>query len=172
MRKFKVCMLGAFAVGKTSLVRRFVHSIFDARYQTTLGVKIDKKSLDVAGEPVELLVWDLAGEDEFMKVRESYLRGTGGALLIADGTRRETLPIALELGERLRQAAGEVPMTLIVNKLDIDTQWTINRDELTRLRDSGWLVVETSAKTGEQVEQAFGSLAERMIAAPAMEAQS
>ena len=76
MFKMKVCMLGAFAVGKTSLVQQYVNSIFSEKYQTTLGVKIDKKSLQVDGQQLELILWDLAGEDEFMEVRSSYLRGS------------------------------------------------------------------------------------------------
>lgn len=78
MSKFKVCMLGAFAVGKTSLVQRYVHSLFSDRYQTTLGVRIDKKSLRLAERSIEVILWDLAGEDDFINVRGSYLRGSAG----------------------------------------------------------------------------------------------
>lgn len=74
MIKKKVCMLGAFAVGKTSLVERFVKSIFSEKYVTTVGVKIDKKSMQFDNEQIELLLWDIHGEDEFQKVRPSYLR--------------------------------------------------------------------------------------------------
>ncbi len=109
MIKKKVCMLGAFAVGKTSLVQRFVHSIFSEKYKTTLGVKIDKKSIDIDDAPVELILWDLAGEDEFMKVRNSYLRGSAGYLLVADGTRPETLGIAEQLKSRVNDEVGEIP---------------------------------------------------------------
>jgi small GTP-binding protein len=87
MMQKKICMLGAFAVGKTSLVARFVESIFSDRYHTTVGVKIEKKTLQVSGQQWNLIVWDLAGEDEFMQIRMSYLRGSSGYLLVADGTR-------------------------------------------------------------------------------------
>src|ERR1051325_7234218 len=70
----KICMLGAYAVGKTSLVARFVRSIFSEKYHTTIGVKIDKKTLRVDDQELSLILWDLAGEDDFYQVRMSYLR--------------------------------------------------------------------------------------------------
>ena len=94
MLQRKVCLLGAFAVGKTSLVARFVHSLFSERYHTTIGVKIDRKTVRVNGRDVNLMIWDLAGEDEFMSLRMSYLRGTDGCLLVIDGTRKDTLATA------------------------------------------------------------------------------
>ena len=87
----KVCMLGAYAVGKTSLVRRFVHSMFTDKYLTTVGVKIDKRQVQHNGKEVTLLLWDLYGEDEFQRVQTSYLRGSSGLLIVADGTRLSTL---------------------------------------------------------------------------------
>src|ERR1700675_4666549 len=90
MLQKKVCMIGSFSVGKTSLIQRFVSSIFSDRYLTTVGVKIDKKVVRVDGEDVTLVLWDLYGEDEFQKMRMSYLRGASGYLLVADGTRRAT----------------------------------------------------------------------------------
>ncbi len=164
MTKYKICMLGAFAVGKTSLVQRFVHSIFSERYQTTLGVKIDKKSVQLDDHAVELVLWDLAGEDEFMEVRGSYLRGSAGGILVADGTRGETLDIALELCDRLYTEVGEVPVVLIVNKCDLRDDWLIETEALDGLRAAGWSVIETSARTSENVEAAFLDLATRLKA--------
>ena len=84
----KICMLGAFSVGKTSLVKRYVASVFSETYLTTVGVKIDKKTVDLAGRVVNLILWDLAGEDDIASLRMSYLRGSAGYVLVADGTRR------------------------------------------------------------------------------------
>ena len=159
MKKFKICMLGAFAVGKTSLVQQYVNSIFSEKYQTTLGVKIDKKSLQVDGSAVELILWDLAGEDEFINVRTSYLRGSAGALLVADGTRAETLKIALDLQSRLQTEVGEVPVILIVNKLDLKSDWNIDQRKLEQLEAGGMQIIQTSAKNSENVEEAFELLA-------------
>ena len=80
MIRKKICMIGAFAVGKTSLVRRFVQSIFDEKYLTTVGVKIDKKVVEVDGRQIMLMLWDLEGQDVYHSVRTSYLRGAAGYL--------------------------------------------------------------------------------------------
>src|SRR5207344_2519833 len=93
----KICMLGAFAVGKTSLVSRYVRSIFSDKYHSSVGVKVDKKLVVMGDEQLDLLLWDLYGEDEFQKIRPTYLRGSSGYVLVADGTRRETLEKAVGL---------------------------------------------------------------------------
>ena len=86
MLQKKVCMLGSFAVGKTSLVRRFVESIYSDVYQTTVGVKIDKKNVQVNEKEVSLVLWDIYGEDDYQKMRWTYLRGASGYLLVAWAT--------------------------------------------------------------------------------------
>jgi len=158
----KVCMLGAYAVGKTSLVQRFVKDVFSDTYQTTVGVKITKKTIAVGGEDLSLLLWDLHGDDEFQTVHASYLRGASGALLVADGTRASTLERALELQRRLRAAAGEVPVQWILNKNDLEDDWVVNDERLLELELEPAVVLRTSAKTGDRVEDAFQALARRM----------
>ena len=158
----KVVMLGAFAVGKTSLVQRFVNSIFSDKYMTTLGVKIDKKTIELENQNVDLILWDLAGEDEFMKVRSSYLRGSSGAILVADGTRPETLDIAVELNHKVNREVGAIPFILLVNKSDLRNDWEIDRNHLQQLKDSGWTIVEVSALENDNVEYAFNLLTMEM----------
>lgn len=165
MIKKKVCMLGAFAVGKTSLVQRYVNSIFNEKYHTTLGVKIDKKSIEINGEALELILWDLAGEDEFMKVRTSYLRGSAGVILVADGTRAETLEIAIELKQKVYDTVGEIPFVLMINKKDLFEHWTIDQNKIDQLSQSGWKIIESSARDDENVEQAYHLLATQLLAA-------
>jgi small GTP-binding protein len=159
----KVCMLGDSAVGKTSLVSRFVHSIFSDRYLTTVGVKIDKKSATVDDERVDLVLWDLNGEDEFQKLRMSYLRGASGYLLVVDGTRRETLDTALMLRDSAERTIGRVPFLLVVNKADLTGQWELNEGALGNLAIRQWPIISTSAKTGQGVEQAFTTLTRAML---------
>jgi small GTP-binding protein len=161
----KICLIGGFGVGKTSLVSRFVHSMFSDRYLTTVGVKIEKKSLTVDAQDVDLVIWDLYGEDEFQKLALSYLRGASGYLLVVDGTRRKTLETALTLQERAEHTVGRVPFILAVNKVDLVTDWDIDESVLAHLAQSGWQVIKTSAKTGSDVEQAFATLARAMLAA-------
>lgn len=163
MLQKKICMLGTNAVGKTSLVRRFVESIYSDAYHTTVGVKVDKKVVHVAGQDVTLILWDLYGEDEFQKVRMTFLRGAAGYLLVADGTRRVTLDKALALDEKVKASIGTVPAILLLNKTDLVDQWEIEADSERNLVDRGWMVLRTSAKTGEGVEAAFHGLAQAML---------
>ena len=159
----KICMLGAFAVGKTSLVARFVKSIFSEKYLTTVGVKIDKKVVSAGGKEMTLILWDLAGEDEFLQVRMSYLRGSSGYFLVADGTRRATLEKAIELQRRAEDEVGSVPFILLINKADLKNEWELEEADIQALAERGWLVIETSAKTGANAEEAFLTISEKML---------
>jgi hypothetical protein len=159
----KVCMLGSYAVGKTSLVRRFVESMFAESYQTTVGVKVDKKSVEVLGNPLSLVLWDIHGVEEHEPLRRSYLRGAHGYLLVCDGTRGETLAQCLEIADKARASIGDVPSLLLVNKADIKDQWEIPDEVLDGLRGKGWRILETSARTGLNVEESFQLLAAAMI---------
>jgi small GTP-binding protein len=153
-------MLGAFAVGKTSLIKQFIENIFSQKYHTTLGVKIDKKSVEVAGKTVDLILWDLAGEDDFISVKMSYLRGAAGYLIVADGTRRNTLETAFDLIKRAEKEAGKLPYVLLINKSDLGSYWQITDKEIGDIEAQGNVVFKTSAKTGENIEIAFKTIAE------------
>ena len=159
----KVCLLGGSGVGKTSLVAQFVHSIFSDKYLTTIGVRIDKKSVDVDGTDVELVIWDVYGHDDFQKLRVSYLRGTSGYLLVADGTRADTLDTALEVQRLVTDSIGEVPFIFALNKADLVEDWRIDEVAIGELERRGWLVMKTSGKTGEHVEKAFTELSRAML---------
>ncbi len=163
MIKKKICMLGAFAVGKTSLVRQYVHSIFSEKYQTTVGVKIDKKTLDVDGGPVDLILWDIHGEDAFQTVRTSYLRGASGILIVVDGTRRATLDTAFDLRQRARDNLGAVPIIFVFNKSDLSAEWEIEAAAIDRVTQEGITVIKTSAKTGDGVPETFEKMALAML---------
>ncbi len=159
----KICMIGAFAVGKTSLVERFVTSLFSEKYHTTIGVKIDKKLIHVRDCDMSMILWDLYGEDEFQKIRASYLRGAAGYLLVADGTRAETLTKAVALQKFTEETLGKTPFALLINKCDLVNEREIDRNDLETCRQNGWRVIETSAKTGEAIEDAFLTLAADML---------
>jgi small GTP-binding protein len=164
MLQKKICMLGSFSVGKTSLVRRFVESIFSDAYQTSIGVKIEKKVVRVGNEDVTLVLWDIHGEDVYQKIRLSYLRGMSGYLLVVDGTRRQTLDDALALNERVIQEAGKVPAVLVFNKNDLVEKWEIDSARESELTVAGWNIIRTSAKTGDAVEEVFSKLTAAMLA--------
>ena len=159
MLQKKICMLGGFAVGKTSLVRRFVQSIFSEAYLTTVGVKIDKKSVALPDKVVDLILWDLAGEDDIGSFRLSYVRGATGLVLVADGTRAATLSVAFTLRERAEAEFGAMPFILLLNKSDLVDSWEISDAEISEMTGIGWQVYRTSARSGQQVDDAFLRLA-------------
>jgi small GTP-binding protein len=158
----KVCMAGAFGVGKTSLVRRFVESMFDDRYLTTVGVKVDMKAVTVEGQRVMLALWDLAGEDEIAPVRMSHFRGANGYILVADGLRSGTLEKARELQRRVEEAEGMLPFVLAVNKSDRRSEWQVSDKMIGELFHSS-AVLETSAKNGRGVEEMFRAVARNVL---------
>ncbi len=160
----KVCMIGTSGVGKTSLVAKFVHSMFSDKYLTTVGVKIDKKTVSLDGADVMLMIWDLAGDDDYQRLQTSYLRGTSGYLLVADGTRRVTLDQAIEIQNRVAEATGPVPFLLALNKADLVPQWEIDDARVDDLTARGWKLFKTSAKEGAGVEEAFVELGRMMTA--------
>lgn len=160
----KICMLGSFAVGKTSLVARYVRSVFSERYLTTIGVKVDKKVVTLGdGHPdVSLLLWDIYGDDDFQAVRPSFLRGAAGYFLVADGTRSQSLERIGPLHRMATETLGAVPYCILLNKVDLVREWTLSEKEERQLAEQG-PVIRTSAKTGQGVEEAFQTLTLGML---------
>ena len=163
MIKKKVVMLGSFAVGKTSLVQQFVNSIFSEKYQTTIGVKIDQKIVAVDGSEVNLLLWDIHGEDDYQKIKPAYIMGSSGCFIIIDGTRRASLEIGKELIETAQKTAPKAAIIILINKSDIKNEWDILPEDIDQLKSQGFEVLETSAKTGDNVEMAFMQLSQLML---------
>ena len=155
----KICLLGATGAGKTSLVARFVRSMFSEKYQTTIGVKVDKKEIQIDGETLRLMIWDLEGEDECVDTSMKYTRGADGCLLVVDGTRNHTLDTALTIHQRVIDQNGPVPCICLLNKHDLVDDWVINARDTAELdqRNIPWL--NTSAKADKNVGQAFADLA-------------
>ena len=163
MLQKKICMLGSFAVGKTSLVRRFIESIYSDVYQTTVGVKVDKKNVQVNGADLTLMLWDIYGEDDYQKMRWSYLRGAHGYLLVADGTRKATIDKAFSLEQRVREEIGVIPFVFVINKCDLSQDWEVDSALEAQLTEKNWSLLRSSAKTGKGVEEAFALLARKML---------
>lgn len=162
----KVCMLGGFAVGKTSLVSRFVSSLFSDKYLSTVGVKVDKKVVSAGGRDVTLMLWDIYGQDDFQTVQHSQLRGMSGYVLVVDGTRRATVDTALALQKLATEVVGAVPFVVLLNKSDLAAAWDLDDAAVFKMAERGWRVLRTSAKTGEGVEDAFVLLTQTMLDAP------
>lgn len=163
MIRKKICLLGAPEVGKTSLVRQFVDSIFDTNYQRTIGVKIDKKIVECKHGQVTLMIWDIQGQEDTSPVRDSYLRGMEGYLLVIDSSRPDTAETALSLQQRIEEKYGPVPFILCANKADLITDWSTIDNSMQGLAQSALATIKTSAKTGQDVNRSFSRLAEAIL---------
>jgi small GTP-binding protein len=168
--KKKICLIGSFAVGKTSLIERFVYDRFDEKYLTTIGVKISQKALPPVknahgGQMIQhtFLIWDIAGLDKFDSVVTNYFRGAAGALIVADLTRPETVEDIGELYDRFSAVSPGAVVIVLGNKLDIFEE---DKQTLSALKaKAGEFEAElmlTSAKTGKGVEQAFMRLSQKI----------
>ena len=170
----KVCLLGDFAVGKTSLVRRFVYNLFDDKYVSTIGVKVSRKTVSARrnGQIVELalMLWDLAGSEEFDRVRVSYLRGADGAVLVCDLTRPETLSSLQRYVEELRMINPEARLVLAANKRDLVELKTADGEVFLDPQQVEAMAADlnapcylTSAKIGEEVEVMFRQFGQMLV---------
>ena len=161
--KCKICMLGSSAVGKTSLVQRYVRGIFSERYLTTMGAKIDKKSVIVDEKMVDMVLWDLNGEDRYQEVHLDYVRGAAGYLLVVDRTRKSTFEAAHALHQKVLDAIGDIPFVTLFNKSDLEDSWEDFDKDVQAIEEKGWSILHTSAKLGTGVDEAFLFLARKLI---------
>jgi len=146
-------MVGDFSVGKTSLTQKFVNNVFSDKYLTTIGVKIDTAEVD----GVKLIIWDIAGRDSLSPVNVSYLVGAAGVILVADGTRQNTIQGITDIWETIDKRIGNVPVVVALNKHDSE-DWEVSDNELKHFSELGWPVYFTSAKEGENVTEVFEDL--------------
>lgn len=164
----KVCLLGDFAVGKTSLVRRFVYNLFSDKYLSTIGVNVSRKMVAVqqADEVAELtmMLWDLAANAEFDQMQASYLRGAAGAILVCDLTRPETLAHVKTHAQNLRDTSAQAQIILAANKADLSTEHLVTPAEVEAVAaELNVPFYFTSAKTGSQVEEIFRHLGRLLL---------
>ena len=167
MHILKLCVLGDGAVGKTSIIIRHVDKRFEEEYKPTIGFDIALKTVKIQEEGIEaeLLVWDIAGQAIFEKIREEYLQGTNGALILFDLTRKETFDNVKAWLKELTTFAGEVPFVLAGNKSDLTDKRDVSEEDGKKLAEelNGIEYIETSAKTGEKVEDAFQKIIKTII---------
>jgi len=157
-------MLGAFSVGKTSLVKRFVESIFSEKYKTTIGVQILKKTISLDGENYLLMIWDIEGVDDIIEPNQSYIRGASGCFIVVDGTRPKTAEYVELLVSFVKDNLGdESPFCVLLNKADLIYDWKLSDAKIEEWESNHWTVLKTSAKTGENVETAFTTLLKKIV---------
>ncbi len=160
----KICLVGAAGVGKTSLVRHFVSNVFSEHYISTVGVRIERKKVTIEDQTLNLLIWDVQGEEGMLKINSSFLNGAGGYLLVVDGTRPETASTAEQLCERLGDQIASVPVVAVVNKIDLPVDREAMATAISSIEQLADVqIVETSAKSGAGVERAFHQLGERLL---------
>ncbi len=150
MQKRKICMVGDFAVGKTSLTQRFVNNSFSEKYLTTIGVKID----NVVVDDTKLIIWDVAGRDSLSPINTNYLSGAAGIVMVADGTRPETVESLHTLAEMVVEKIGQVPCVVAINKYDHNA-FKLDDEQQNKLTSQGWDIFKTSALTGDKVPELF-----------------
>jgi len=169
----KISLLGDPAVGKTCLIQRFVYDAFDDRYLSTIGAKITKKTQTFMPNhyptlsqdtSLTLLIWDIAGQKAFQSVHHAYYRGSEGALIVCDITKRETLDNTLDWIAQLYKGAGNIPLLILVNKYDLKDQISFGEQVINSVASQVRVPYYfTSAKTGYNVEAAFKTLAEFIL---------
>jgi small GTP-binding protein len=157
----KIILTGSFGVGKTSLFNQFIYSTFSEKYLTTIGVKVNKKTVEIDGRELTLLIWDIAGEVRQDKVPNSYFLGAEGIVYVFDLTRPTTLQNLKTDLEYLRQMLPDVVIKVVGNKLDL-----VQPDDIERIKSEYQIVPNclTSAKTGENVEKMFMDLGSDLLA--------
>ncbi|OGS50754.1 MAG: hypothetical protein A3K65_06030 [Euryarchaeota archaeon RBG_16_68_12] len=168
--KAKICIVGEAAVGKTSLIRRFVLDQFDDSYLMTLQAKVSKKTVEIpmapTGDPVtiEMSIWDLMGQRRFRELLlEAYFQGVSGIIAVADATRRQTLTALYEWIDRVDSVSSQAPVVIAVNKSDLEKAVQLTDAEVAPLaRSFHGRFLMTSAKTGANVEEAFRILGTRI----------
>jgi small GTP-binding protein len=156
----KIILTGSFGVGKTSLFNRFIHQQFSDKYLTTIGVKVNNKTVKIEDETISMMVWDIAGEVSQDKVPVSYFLGASGIIYVMDLSRPLTF-VNLETDiQFLRELVPNGTILIVANKKDLVTEEQLETilQEMPRPFD-----YSTSAKTGENVEELFLDMGRRLL---------
>lgn len=166
-----MCLVGDSAVGKTSLIRRYVFDEFDDRYLSTLGAKVTKREMLMEYPELELevdvklLIFDIIGEKGFRRLlQEAYFQGARGLMAVCDVTRGETLDSLEDWVENAYVLTGEIPLHVMANKIDLEDNIAVSEREVKNISGSFHSPCDfTSAKTGKNVEKVFQLIARRLV---------
>lgn len=165
---FKVVMAGDSGVGKTQLIQRFAKGVFTVESMNTVGIELMQKVVTVGEYNVRVQLWDTGGQEKFRCINAPYFRGASGVVLVYDITSRKSLEaVSYWLDEVRQKAAADVSLLLVGNKADLSEQRQVRESEGQAFADQAevpWL--ETSAKTGVRVSEAFENLIQRICRSP------
>lgn len=161
---YKIVMLGDEAVGKTSIIIQHVEKKFDESYKMTIGTDISAKLLEINGQNIYLLIWDIGGQQKYKILRESYLKGAFGAIIVYDCTNKRTYTNVTEWNNECEKFCGDIPKVLVGNKIDLINKKIISDKAGIKLAEEiGAEFFETSAKTGKNIDKIFESLIKSII---------
>ncbi|XP_055356585.1 ras-related protein Rab-2A [Paramacrobiotus metropolitanus] len=154
---FKYIIIGDTGVGKSCLLLQFTDKRFQPVHDLTIGVEFGARMITIAGKQIKLQIWDTAGQESFRSITRSYYRGAAGALLVYDITRRDTFDHLTNWLEDARQhSSSNMVIMLIGNKCDLESRREVKREEGEAFaREHGMIFMEASAKTAQNVEEAF-----------------
>jgi len=163
--RIKVIIIGEAGVGKTSLVKKFVSGRFTSDYRVSIGANLFVKDLILDSDiDVSIQIWDIAGQEKWVKMRHLYYRGAHGALIVGDLTRGNTFEQLKEFwNPDLKKFCGDIPKILVVNKVDLEPIVSNNDIEKLALNINVKATISTSAKNGQNVEEAFHQIAEAIV---------
>ncbi len=164
---FKIVLVGDYGVGKSTSIHRFIEDKFRANYVPTLGVQISKKSFEIDGHSIEMMIWDLAGQDRYLMIRQRFYEDTQGILMLYDITRKSSLDHIKRWYKEVTKHTGPIPIILIGNKIDLEDKREVYVDDVNRILEENniepKLKIETSAKEGLKTEEAFIFLVKYLI---------
>ena len=160
---YKIVMLGDEAVGKTSIIVQHVEKRFEESYKMTIGTDISAKLMEIGGQNIYLLIWDIGGQKKYKILRDSYLRGAFGAIIVYDVTNKNTYNHIIDWYDEAIQYCGKIPTILVGNKIDLTTKVISKEDGIKMAKEINAEFYETSAKTGESVNAVFAKLVDKII---------
>ncbi|MFX1449448.1 MAG: Rab family GTPase [Promethearchaeota archaeon] len=161
---YKIVMLGDEAVGKTSIIVQHVEKRFEESYKMTIGTDISAKLMEIDGQNIYLLIWDIGGQKKYKILRDSYLRGAFGAIIVFDVTNKTTYNHVMDWYDEAKLYCGEIPTILVGNKIDLEGTRVMSKDDGLKLaKEIKAEFYETSAKTGENINKVFAKLVDKII---------
>ena len=162
---FRFIIVGDMAVGKSCLLLQFTDHKFRHQHELTIGVEFGGKTIEVKNKNVKIQIWDTAGQEAFQAITRTYYKGAIGAFLVYDITRKDTFEhITKWLNEVKANGSKDIFCILIGNKKDLEEQRQVKYEEGKKLaEENNLLFLETSAKTAENVQEAFSISAEKIL---------